>query len=726
MQREGYLYRCLSATDGFGVLRWERVVESTTLLPPCVALGGMFARQRSGWSGIKAGGAEIEVDQRNNGVAVPVALNRQGVVDASLVAYKLSSPRDHANPLGSGHVAKWTLPRSIGTEQQSTPWRLMGTVPIGQIWPSCLVDQGWGSTVVLRAESGSGAQRWRELLKELLAGDMAASIALPPWVFGHEHCAGSDENIEGDDSGVSELLTVALMVPVTGDCAVGWNIGRRAAMEEEASDGVQSCAEFKRLPEQHPWVKSSTGVQAGSACYGSMRAAELTLEMRAVEVGRAMQKAELARKRRRQAKAESMDVARGMNSWSSSLHGASERGARSGGHYSHSPKDSASLSLSMSGDGGCYNARQWRLEMASEASHDSSTPRGCRLFEASTVRGGDEDEPVSSTGSSSGPRRALHQALEETSPRSSLLGLDTDSLSTPGSKEGSGCITRVSLHRRQDIDVVSRGEGRQGGGLFPFADDTRELIDLTEAVVNGGANELPLSFMSEPALVCLPRAYLPNELISLTERCAGSNEHAAAAVGVGVDPAKCDVHGRAEPSPVKPKHLGPQRTGRRKLFVDAMRCLQRRKRVADPHRYVETAAAARAAVEIALPANGDHKKAPMPENESVPKYHVYSSGKGLEKAQSYTVASHNDDVSGEVCGFNDRVSRGVSGLLRQYGEVVDSGQRSPIDFVVRTVPEVSNVWIKGIDVAGRWWLSGKNEDYCILTSQGQVSSIVLC
>ena len=54
--------------------------------------------------------------------------------------------------------------------------------------------------------------------------------------------------------------------------------------------------------------------------------------------------------------------------------------------------------------------------------------------------------------------------------------------------------------------------------------------------------------------------------------------------------------------------------------------------------------------------------------------------------------------SDEALGFGDRVNEGVAGLRRQYHEVVASGQRSPVDFVVHAVPQVS----RRVRLALRW------------------------
>lgn len=372
-----------------------------------------------------------------------------------------------------------------------------------------------------------------------------------------------------------------------------------------------------------------------------------------------------------------------------------------------SPRDSGSLSFTAegtSGDGVAYNVRQWRLEMDSEASHGSGSPRGCRLFEAA-AGGAEDDGQASSTGSSSGPRRALHPALEDVSSRSSLLGPDADSSSTPGSKEGSRWGPGAVVHRMLDagsMDRRSRGQN-EGLGLFPKADDAGAGVSFP-ASVEVDASELPLSFMSEPALACLPGAPLPPGLVELSQRCARSNATAAASAAAAAAAAAVVVgtpggsSSRKHLGSTEQQSVGSQGVQARRRYIDAVRSMERRKKKAaapgacaqaavDSGSQIAAGALAVVGGTLAGEAHREEKALgcqPAPESQG-------SSGGVIAQGEGRACLGTGDSsgVSSEACGFEDRLSRGVTGLLRQYREVVEGGQRSPVDFVVRAVPEVS-------------------------------------
>lgn len=696
----GYLYGCLSAAGGAGVLRWGRVVDSTGLLPPSAALR-CFTQRVDRWSGLGVSNAEMGARQHSAGAAVAVALNRQGVVDVHLVASTLSGFRHFFKGPGRDELAELPL---VHAPPPKTPWRLMGTVPMCHIWPSCLLGQRWGETVVLQAEYGHGAQLWLEFLWQLRAGGMAAVIALPHRLFGCSVLTNSGH--VGEDGSSSESLTVALVLPFSGDCALGWSVGGlegRLPDGQENDGGAQAGAQLQRsgvrgqpLIEVLSVAAERRTVRVAPAAMPVMDGvpdgptrAELTLKLREAEVGLAMQEASLVRRRRRQAKAVPGERARGAGNVSSSVSGAAERGAGSGRLFgSLSQRDSVSVCLTgegTSGDGAASNVLQWRLEMASEASHGSVSPRGCRLFEAGAGATEDDDQ-TSSTGSSSGPRRALHQALEDVSSRSSLLGPDADSSSTPGSKEGSGWAAGAAMHRLHHVDSVSRGNRKQGEGLFATTDDAGEAVVDFSAVVDGGSSELPLSFMSEPALACLHGAPLPVDLAVLAERCARLNKTAAAAAVASAS----DAFGGSDPASSKPQCSGSERVGARRRFIDAVRSLERRAQAMAPDSGAKTATGEpHDMMEQAVHVNGDRREGPVTEERLPPDANLDGGGIIKGREQVSATGDHNGGGSDGPRDFEDRVRRGVTGLLRQYREVVEGGQRSPVEFVVHSVPEVS-------------------------------------
>lgn len=634
------------------------------------------------------------MQERADKAVVAVALNQRGDVDLHLVASRVSGfgdPRDLCTVSGSGGVANAASSASVdGTAFNITPWRLMGTVRVDEVWPSSLLGQGWGTTRVLTAEGGRGAQLWRCFLEDLVAGELAGVIALPRRLFvcGAQPNSGS----LGREGFLPEALTVALLLPVSGECAVSFSAqgveatvpgGQEAGSGPLAVDGRGSTG---FTPEESPL--------AAHACDGRLRA-ESALLGRGKEVGLSMQEASLARKRRRQAKSLPGKGARGMNNSGSSLAGVGVHGAGSGGGHSASlsQRDSGSLCFTAegaSGDGAAaYDVRQWRLEMASVTSHGSGSPRGLRLFD-STPGGAEDDEQMSSTGSSSGgPKRALYQALEDASSRSSLLGPDTESSSTPEIKEGSGWSAGTPADA-----TVSRHRG-QSESVFPAVGNAGEVETGLLDSDDGSASELPLSLVSEPALASMPRGPLPAELAALAKRCASSNVNLAPAGEAAM--ANTSSSGgacvRTDLGAPKSRSPGPQQVGARQRFVEAVRALQRRRQVAHSFTAVspvgactaeETATAVRLDVEA---------KGPL-DQSSVPG--VQDSGRDTTQVgeQSGSVKGSRVDPRKEAsCPFEESVRKGVAGLQLQYREVVEGGQRSPVDFIVCTVPEVSQVWL---------------------------------
>ncbi|CBJ27269.1 expressed unknown protein [Ectocarpus siliculosus] len=677
--------RCLSAAGSSGILHWGQVVGCTGLLPPSAALGQQLAPQSARYrdAEIRKGG---DVQERADNAVVAVALNQRGVVDLHLVASKVSGfadPCDLSMLSGGGGGANAALPPSVdGTASNVTPWRLMGTIPVDEVWPSSLLGQGWGTTRVLKVEGGRGAQLWRCFLRDLVAGELAGVIALPRRLFVCD--AQPNSGSLGREGCLPEALTVALLVPVSGECAVCFSA---RGVEPTVPGGEEADSGPRALD-----GRGSTGFTheesplAAHACDGRLRA-ESALLGRGKEVGLAMQEASLARKRRRQAKSLPGKGARGMNNSGSSLAGVDVQGAGSGGGRSASlsQRDSGSLCFTAegaSGDGAAAcDVRQWRLEMASVTSHGSASPRGLRLF-ASTPGGAEDDEQMSSTGSSSGgPKRALCQALEDASSRSSLLGPDADSSSTPESKDGSGWSTGTAADA-----TVSRHRG-QSESVFPpvgnAGEDETGLLDSDD----GTASELPLSLVSEPALASIPRRVLPAELAALAKRCARSNACLAPAGEAGMANASSSGGAcvRTDLGTLKSRNPSPQQVGARQRFVEAVRALERSRQVADSSTAV-SAVAACAAEEAAVGLDVEAKD-PL-DQRSVPGVQDSVRHATQLGGQSGSVeGSRVDPPDGASCPFEGSIRKGVAGLQLQYREVVEGGQRSPVDFVVRTVPE---------------------------------------
>ncbi|CAN0327888.1 unnamed protein product, partial [Ectocarpus sp. 12 AP-2014] len=686
-QDRSIVRRCLSAAGSSGILHWGQVVGSTGLLPPSAALGQQLAPQSARYRDAeirKGGGVQERVDE----AVVAVALNQRGAVDLHLVASKVSGfadPCDLSILSGGDGVANAALSPSVdGTASNITPWRLMGTIPVDEVWPSSLLGQGWGTTRVLKAEGGRGAQLWRCFLGDLVAREVAGVIALPRRLFVFD--AQPNSGGLGREECLSEALTVALLVPISGECAVCFSArgveptvpgGQEADSGPRAVDGIGSTG-----------FTHQESPLAAHACDGRLQA-ESALLGRGKEVGLAMQEASLARKRRRRAKSLPGKGARAMNNSGSSLAGVDVQGSGSGGGRSASlsQRDSGSLCFTAegaSGDGAAaYDVRQWRLEMASVTSHGSASPRGLRLFD-STPGGAEDDEQMSSTGSSSeGPKRALCQALEDASSRSFLIGPDADSSSTPESKDGSGWSAGTAADA-----TVSRHRG-QSESVFPAVvnagEDETGLLDSDD----GSATELPLSLLSEPTLAYLPRGALPAELAALTERCARSNACLAPAGEAGMTSTSSSGGAcvRTDLGTSKSRNPNPPQVGARQRFVEAVRALERSRQVADSSTAVSAVVAC--AAEEAAAAVGLDVEAKKPlDQRLVPG--VQDSGRHttqLGGERGSVEGSRVDPPEGASCPFEDSIRKGVAGLKLQYREVVEGGQRSPVEFIVCTVPE---------------------------------------
>lgn len=665
------LDRCLSAAGDFDVLRWNLEAESAMFLPPSVAHRGRFSRgldkQRSGFS--------AEGSRSTHEPTVAVALSGQGAIDVQLMAIRLGGPLESTQQasgeviVGSGSVCKSKI----------TPWRLMGTLPLSEVWPGALAGQRWGATVLLRAMCDDGAMMWREMLGRFLAEGLVAAFTLPRRLFEISGSRNGDEVRE--DGRACVALTVALVMPISGECAVGWSLADEevAAGVHEQFPGTAPAAETTMKFTARPSLPStSEGVSP------TISEVERTLRMRQAEVGQALQESAVARRRRRHTKALPTERMRGMSSASATAAaaGVSARMAgllgRSG---SLSPRESVSL---------CFTGEDMRGDLDSENSYTSGSPRSVCVLE--TAMGmGDEDERASSTGSSYGPRRALQQALEDASSRSSLLSRDADGFSTPGSKEGSRS-SGFSIDRRPGPEVLlpPRSGGLRAGGLFPSAKDDEGGAADPAAPIRGGVSQLPLSFMAEPSLACLPAAPLPTEVVTLGERCALYNKVAAAALPAPAPAPDTstsrDPRQRARSNLPKRSTQGVRKDKARRLFIAAIRAVEQKE-----HEAARTKAS-------------PMKSASVPQRSGTLK--TGERGEGFEFSEDIITGTQrsgparSDEVE-ETCvpeerarapfaasGLEDCVSNGVSGLRRQYLEIVEGGQRSPVEFVVRTVPEV--------------------------------------
>lgn len=698
----------MSAAGSSCGLRWELEAENARSLPPSLASGSSFRLDERGVkrNGLGPSGAGLGSVPPSDGiarVAVTVSLSGQGAADAQLVAARLSGPFSGAQEASLGEVTGTAAPRG----ESKTPWRLMGTLPLSDVWPGVLEGQRWRATVALRAVDGDGAVLWRELLGCLLSGGLTASITLPRRLF-----EVGGVGISGDiakDRDAPDALTVALLMPISGDCAIGWNMANETVNADTRGQSTQ-------IRPSDTTAASHLAQPLPSARDLSSRMAEVerTQKMRQAEVGLAFQESAIARKRRRHTKALPAEHMRRMSGAraSTAAGGLGGRFAALGGGPSGplSPRDSVSL---------CFTGEDMGGEVESELSHATGSPPSFCLLGAAMGATGSEDERESSWGSSSGPRRALHQALEDASSRSSLFSRDADCSSTPGSKEGSSLLSGLSLGHRLESEAQptprKRVRGEAVGGLFGSAikfdmgGGSSAAVDLAPEPVRGGVSQLPLSFMSEPALACLPAAPLPTEVVTLAERCALDNDLAssasadvsgaaasAATAAAATSTTTSIPHQRAGATLSKRSSKGMRKERARRLFIAAVRAAEQKDR--------------EAAGLVKIPVPIDPPAPPAPalatsvlttqdcrEDSETRKDGVEATQgkdpKRLDGEQEGCVADKSSHPSVAAIGQEGCVTMGVAGLRRQYLEVVEGGQRSPVEFVVRTVPEVRRAWL---------------------------------
>lgn len=701
-----YLHRCLSAAGSRGVIGWERVFGGSILLPPSAALGKYFCGPRDRRDVIGSSGIDVTSEQRRAGTTIGVALNLKGITDVHIISTPLYSRRGNMERYKNGEVAEVVSFYSLTPASQSTPWRLMGTVSIDQVWPLSLVDQNWGATALFRGAVSRGEKRWRDFLRELGARDTAAVVILPCGLF-RANTNSRDSGDDGKDNDIAEAPTVALIVPVTEECALGWSVEglehnvTKPEVTSLCTDDTDRAARIN-TPSKFPVLgalgstsmmgrllsgeegqnnaRAKSHVMQPTGSVGSVaEQAQLMLGRREREVSLAIEETLLARRRRRQARSiPGLGVRGGGSNVGSSISGAANRRLWSGGINEGplSPRETGSFCSTgecVSGERAADSTKQWRLEAFFEGSRLSGSTRGCRLF-ASDVETAEEDEIMSITDSRSGPQRALEDAPEDVSSRSSQLGPDSDSSILPDkiSRERSAGATSISRSRD---DVWAPGI-RSDENPAPMNVNKCDAAGVA-TVAGDAVGELPLSFMSEPALACVPGPPLTADLMSLGMDCALANANI-------VHPMAVPVHNAGGKTDLIPRMLDSaesQSVGAKRNFIDAVRFLERVDRFAEPRGVEQISSppvpstSERAGLISGRPTQVD----------TVPRVVVNKETCSGEKG-SFKPQGHNVEVAG---GFEHRLSSGVCGLLKQYREVVESGQRSPVDFVVHTVPKVS-------------------------------------
>lgn len=719
------LSHCLSAAGGMEVLRWGRTVVCTTLLPPSMALRRQLSRRCVNDANLLSvmysvpgrAGPRTETATR-----VAVSLEEGGAIDVVLDVARLSPAEASGASQTSGAAVDLCVPS--GTDEgapRNTPWRLLGTLPLSDVWPGCLMNQAWGSTVVLRASDACGGKVvWRELLRSLLLRDLAASVTLPRRLFEGEEEPDGDENIDQRQDAVAGVLSVAALVPVSVECAVAWSTEAARCIATTRSSRIGSeprCSGAHMDSTVLPSAAAPTGAGDDAAPVDTEGGLEICTEprssciseessktsvsefqkisaMRRAQVRRSMQEACLERRRRRQSRCGPGASIRGTGSLDGIVAAAAEkRRVRLGLAGSLSPRDSLSLRLIQEGASddrfSLDRGFQSRLSAASESSHVSCSPRSLRLLDAAAGLGDGDDERESLTEWSSGPRRALYQAMEEASSRSSLQGMETECSFTPESKEGSKLREAVSYGRVQN--VASKDAGSRATSLFPA--NGEEVSELIENVpMTSGSNELPMSFMSDPTLASVSRIPPTPSLVALAVRAARDNDAAVVdSTNHRCLPAVAD--GACPP----PTELGRRdRDGRdngesrpRKGFIAAVRATRQRIGTEAQSSPMEGATfsqgdgAAREQGMKNTPDAGGTGDDLTRDNLGVG---VEATGEG----------GRDIGLRGEVVEKRERsvieedgVSQGVAGLRRQYQEVVRGGKRSPVEFVVRAIPEVS-------------------------------------
>lgn len=703
------LTQCLSAAGGAEILRWGRAVESSMLLPASVALRGKVCRRVGGESTSVAGALmpKSEESTRRHSTRVAVALGRRGAVDAYLSITRLSpSSASDAQQVPSVKDDSRPSPKNIETSSSRTPWRLMGTLLVGDVWPSCLAGQEWGSTVVLSMEGDLGAELWHNLLRCLSVKRLAALITLPNHVFEDTDCAGSQEGVDERRGDTTDAMAVALIMPVSAECAIGWRLeelSNKPTTEGRPIREIQECASMSRTVAPITYAQNTDDRNAARPVAGLLHAEEKPLKsiaeskvilgMRGSEVGRAMHEARLERKRRRQARCvPGVDVRATRRLYDSTVVANRRRDiGRSAG--SISPRGSLSQRFAeeeASEERSSYCMRQWQFEGTSDTSQTSGTPHSLRLLDSTPGLGGD-DERVASSGPSLGPRRALDQALEDASLRSSFPTHEMECSSTPGSKENRRSSEVLANHRSLADSLCRtdfRGEENQ---LSPAVGEKHPALDPGEWLRNGSSNELPSSFLSDPALISLPGAPLPSGIIALAARCTRNNEAVAPADlapvnAVAISSGNRSGLRRLDCSEQKDREAQP--VSSRERFIEAVRAAERRMHRVDLE--FPTKSEVSDAIQGITCAQGGSQGIQIGAVEMCKTNSAESTDVILGKAGETSAFPDNSHSKlAESSEPQDRISTGVAGLRRQYLEVVEGCQRSPVEFVIRAVPEVS-------------------------------------
>lgn len=689
-----YLHQCLSAAGSRGVIGWKRVLGGSIMLPPSACLEKYFSDPRERRDAIGSSGINDTMEERRDGTTIGVALNPEGIIDVHLISTPIYNRRGSMEWSKSGDVAEgvsFSSSAPSAPDLQNPSWRLMGTVSIDQVWPGSLVDQNWGATALFRGVR-RGEQRWRDFLRELRVKDMVAVVILPCGLF----LASTNSKDSGDDgkgNNIAEAPTMALMVPLNEKCALGWSVER---LEHSVTnpEGTSMCADGRAAPINNTQSKVSVHestitmgcllsseegqnnarvkpemMQPADSVGGVAEQVQLMLTSREREVSLAMEEALLARRRRRQARSiPGIGIRAGGSNVGSSISGAAKRRLWSGRNNERplSPRDTGSFCSTgegISGERVADSIKQWRLEAFFEGSRLSGSTRGCRLF-ASDAETAEEDEIMSITDLRQEPQRALEDMMEDVSSRSSQLGPDSDSSILPDKTSRERSARGTSTNQSPD-DVLAPG-------IRSDEDTAPMLVNKCEATVVGDLmSELPLSFMSEPALACVPGPPLTADLISLGMDCALANASI-------IHPTVVSVHNDGGQIDLIPRGLDPTDSVEAKRnFIDAVHLLEREDRVAE--------------------GKGMDQIDSPPPVPSIPGSADLISGHPIQVEAAPRVVVDKDKESfapeGDVVkvtgGFEDRLSSGVCGLQKQYREVVESGQRSPIDFVVHTVPKVS-------------------------------------
>ncbi|CAM9379691.1 unnamed protein product, partial [Choristocarpus tenellus] len=749
---------CLSSppcVQGSGILAWSKVVGCTGVLPLSTVLKPLFC--------VEGPWGKVESEGRGSCLTINLGVEVDGsssLGEVCLTTAPLSrrnrhklftsseQPGSRPNHSKLGCSAGPTTEVVKGRGSKGTPWRILGTLPVGDTLNCEMSGVGAGGVVILREEQSTqgplnGDGPWAALLQCLLSEGLVAVMCLPLSLFMREDWG------KGEGTGIDEpwSLAVAFVVPVHQECAVAWRVAssRQKGENKHGSHSGEWNAGanlHQQLVKLRPLLQSSLPTATTSAqhpglckpllewCDEHKRNVSLSyrfggrvsrLEGERVLYGRrslvvkALEGAAMERQRRRQAR--KVPIIHGIRKATLSVDDNSI-----GGELPSSLDDGdawACASLSSA----CFTTDDRVEEL--EAGCEDQGPLGwdqCDNRDRDSHRAYQASQHSYSSLCSyrladafngEDPQQAPHHVLEESSSRPSFLGPDATYFSTPESKIGRSASSGVcgSSCGRGDEQKIGLDENarkpiaRANGEacLFSEAARTKSEGDPQSSENLARVGKVPLSFLIDEAFADLASQYLDEDIVSMAERCKRVNDQVVVPINSGGIVSEKNA-GVAEVSRVNNKGLSLSSAWEKYKAENGMPVLKgvegtvlSRRRQKRRCVYSE-----KCDVGNGFTAEGDMASTDAPlavmtdvgrgAETGVATASEADAGVEIEPGRTSARCAGSGYDEGEkgaasVLTFDDLLRAGVARLQDQYHQVVEGGRASPVDFVVKSVPE---------------------------------------